>query len=522
MIGSRALGDHEPGALLPQARAGNLVACLLIRLLYRHRYTDLGPVPRHPLGPASRQLRMSDPDFGWTAEMQVKALRHGLAVREVPVSYRKRIGVSKVTGTLYGTVMAGYKILWTVLRYSVRRHDKDRLRSAGSSHTVDVEVRYAETDQMGVVHHANYLVWFELARTGLCAQTGYDYPEIERAGYLHPGHRRRAALPARRALRRPRPGPGAGSSALESRGLRFSYEVRRDGERLASGRTSHLWVEAASGRVCRIPSPWREAFAACCRADTLTRPMRRLQLLTGGESHGPGLTALLTGMPAGLAVDLELSAPRHAPAHARLRPRRPHEDREPTRWRSAAACAAARPSARPSPCGSRTATSPTGSGVMDPLEIDAAKAELRRLKSPRPGHADLAGGLKYLRRDLRDVLERASARESAARVAAGAFAKMLLAELGIEIRSGVRSLGPIGADAPTPTWEEMLARRRHLAAARPRPRPRGRDGGPGRPDRRRRRHARRRGHRHRPQRAARAWAPTRSGTRSSTAGWRGR
>ena len=68
-------------------------------------------------------LRMADPDFGWTAELQVKALRRGLRVVEVPVSYRKRIGVSKVTGTLYGTVMAGYKILWTVLRYSVRRHD---------------------------------------------------------------------------------------------------------------------------------------------------------------------------------------------------------------------------------------------------------------------------------------------------------------------------------------------------------------------------------------------------------------
>ena len=72
------------------------------------------------------ELGMSDPDFGWTAELQVKALKRGLRVVEVPVSYRKRIGVSKVTGTLYGTVMAGYKILWTVLRYSVRRHDARR------------------------------------------------------------------------------------------------------------------------------------------------------------------------------------------------------------------------------------------------------------------------------------------------------------------------------------------------------------------------------------------------------------
>ena len=97
------------------------MACLLIRLLYRHRYTDLGPF-RAARWDRFEELGMSDPDFGWTAELQVKALRHGLTVVEVPVSYRKRIGVSKVTGTLYGTVMAGYKILWTVLRYSVGRH----------------------------------------------------------------------------------------------------------------------------------------------------------------------------------------------------------------------------------------------------------------------------------------------------------------------------------------------------------------------------------------------------------------
>jgi glycosyltransferase involved in cell wall biosynthesis len=117
VIGSRALGEHEPGALLPQARAGNLVACQLIRLLYGHRYTDLGPF-RAIRWQALERLEMSDPDFGWTAEMQVKALRRGLRVTEVPVSYRRRIGVSKITGTLRGTLMAGYKILWTVLRYS--------------------------------------------------------------------------------------------------------------------------------------------------------------------------------------------------------------------------------------------------------------------------------------------------------------------------------------------------------------------------------------------------------------------
>jgi glycosyltransferase involved in cell wall biosynthesis len=118
VIGSRILGRRERGALLPQARAGNLVACALIRLLYGHRYTDLGPF-RAASWQALGRLDMSDPDFGWTAEMQVKALRRGLRVTEVPVSYRRRVGVSKITGTLSGTMRAGYKILWTVLRHSM-------------------------------------------------------------------------------------------------------------------------------------------------------------------------------------------------------------------------------------------------------------------------------------------------------------------------------------------------------------------------------------------------------------------
>jgi len=118
VIGSRVLGDREAGALLPQARAGNLIACSLIRVLYGHRFTDLGPF-RAITWTALEDLEMSDPDFGWTAEMQVKALRHDLRVTEVPVSYRKRVGVSKITGTLRGTILAGYKILWTVLRYSI-------------------------------------------------------------------------------------------------------------------------------------------------------------------------------------------------------------------------------------------------------------------------------------------------------------------------------------------------------------------------------------------------------------------
>jgi len=116
VIGSRVLGRRERGALLPQARAGNLVACLLIRLFYGHRFTDLGPF-RAVRWDALERLEMSDPNFGWTAEMQVKAVRRGLRSTEVPVSYRRRVGVSKITGTVSGTIRAGYKILWTVARH---------------------------------------------------------------------------------------------------------------------------------------------------------------------------------------------------------------------------------------------------------------------------------------------------------------------------------------------------------------------------------------------------------------------
>lgn len=117
VIGSRILGRREQGALLPQARMGNFVACTLIRLLYGFRYTDLGPF-RAVRWSSFERLGMKDTNFGWTAEMQVKALRLGMQVTEVPASYRKRVGVSKITGTVKGTIMAGYKILLTVFRYS--------------------------------------------------------------------------------------------------------------------------------------------------------------------------------------------------------------------------------------------------------------------------------------------------------------------------------------------------------------------------------------------------------------------
>jgi glycosyltransferase involved in cell wall biosynthesis len=117
VIGSRVLGKSEPGALLPQARFGNWLATRLVALLFGVRYTDLGPF-RAVRYQALEKMEMRDRNFGWTVEMQIKAARLGLRVAEVPVRYRRRIGTSKVTGTLRGTLGAGYKILYTIFRYA--------------------------------------------------------------------------------------------------------------------------------------------------------------------------------------------------------------------------------------------------------------------------------------------------------------------------------------------------------------------------------------------------------------------
>ena len=123
VIGSRRLGQRagrvEPGALLPQARWGNALACALMRLRWGARFTDLGPF-RAARWDALERLGMADPTFGWTVEMQVRALRAGLAWAEVPVAYRRRVGRSKISGTVNGTVRAGAKILWTVGAHAVR------------------------------------------------------------------------------------------------------------------------------------------------------------------------------------------------------------------------------------------------------------------------------------------------------------------------------------------------------------------------------------------------------------------
>ncbi len=117
VIGSRPKGEAEKGALLPQARWGNVLATSLMRFLYGFTYSDLGPF-RAVRFDKLLVLGMVDRNYGWTVEMQIKAVKCGLKITEVPVRYRKRIGKSKVTGTWKGTVLAGYKILWTIARYS--------------------------------------------------------------------------------------------------------------------------------------------------------------------------------------------------------------------------------------------------------------------------------------------------------------------------------------------------------------------------------------------------------------------
>jgi len=113
VIGSRMIGKREKGAMLPQAVFGNWLAAFLIKLFWNYRFTDLGPF-RAIKYSSLLQLNMQDRNFGWTVEMQIKAAKLKMKTTEVPVSYRKRIGQSKVTGTIKGTVKASVKILYLI------------------------------------------------------------------------------------------------------------------------------------------------------------------------------------------------------------------------------------------------------------------------------------------------------------------------------------------------------------------------------------------------------------------------
>lgn len=120
VIGSRSLGNHEPGSFPFHARLGNGLACVLIRWFFGIVFTDLGPfraIRRSSLD----DLDLRDRDYGWTVEMQVKAAIRGLRCCEIPVPYRKRIGRSKISGTVAGSIKAGIKILYTIFRLALIR-----------------------------------------------------------------------------------------------------------------------------------------------------------------------------------------------------------------------------------------------------------------------------------------------------------------------------------------------------------------------------------------------------------------
>lgn len=116
VIGSRALGARESGSMTPQQVFGNWLATRLIQLFFNTSFTDLGPF-RAIRYDKLLDINMIDKNFGWTVEMQVKAAKRKLRCVEIPVTYRRRIGVSKVSGTLKGTILAGYKIILTIFRY---------------------------------------------------------------------------------------------------------------------------------------------------------------------------------------------------------------------------------------------------------------------------------------------------------------------------------------------------------------------------------------------------------------------
>ncbi len=131
---------------------------------------------------------------------------------------------------------------------------------------IEVEVRYAETDQMGVVHHSVYPIWFEQARTRLCLETGYHYSAIEELGYY---------LVVTGVEARLLQGATYGETVcvtcwidrLQSRGLRFAYQVNRGEDRLATGATEHIWVDRTSGKPCRIPAVLKDPFDSLMRSE---------------------------------------------------------------------------------------------------------------------------------------------------------------------------------------------------------------------------------------------------------------
>ncbi len=118
VLGSRVLGSPQKGSMTPVQKFGNWLSTRLIKLFWNYTFTDLGPF-RAILYDKLLALKMKDPNYGWTVEMQIKAAKMKLSCMEVAVQYRPRIGVSKVSGTIKGTIGAGYKILLTIFRYGI-------------------------------------------------------------------------------------------------------------------------------------------------------------------------------------------------------------------------------------------------------------------------------------------------------------------------------------------------------------------------------------------------------------------
>ena len=116
VVGARVKEKREQGALTPQQIFGNWLACFLMKILFNARFTDLGPF-RAIRWDTLERLQMSDKTYGWTIEMQLKILRHKIPYKEIAVSYKKRIGVSKVSGTVKGTIFAGAKIIGWIFKH---------------------------------------------------------------------------------------------------------------------------------------------------------------------------------------------------------------------------------------------------------------------------------------------------------------------------------------------------------------------------------------------------------------------
>jgi len=118
VIGSRTLGQWEKGSLTIPQIFGNRLATFLIHLFFNHKFTDLGPF-RAIKTEKLEQMRMMDKNYGWTIEMQIKAIKNNLNIKEVPVTYRNRIGKSKISGTIKGSILAGFKIIYSIFRYAL-------------------------------------------------------------------------------------------------------------------------------------------------------------------------------------------------------------------------------------------------------------------------------------------------------------------------------------------------------------------------------------------------------------------